>query len=152
MKRFGALTVAVAMTVVACGGSDETVAEREVEVAAVDDGVVREASDDVPVVNGCRIEPQTQCPGANLSGANLFGANLRDANLSGAKLNRAFLEGANLEGANLSRAEVVWADLSGANLRRANLRGANLTWTNLPWDVQFCNTTMSDGSVRNDNC
>lgn len=92
------MTVAVAMTVAACGGSNETVVEPDVEVEAVDD-VVREAGDDVLAINGCRIEPNTVCPRANLSGANLSGANLRGADLRWANLIDADLSEANLWGA-----------------------------------------------------
>lgn len=124
------------MTVAACGGSDDTGAEPDVEVEAVGNGVVREAGADFQVVNGCRIGPYTRCPGAYLPSANLSGADLRNADLSGA----------NLSGSNLS-----YADLSGANLRRANLSGANLSDAELS-GARFCNTIMPDVSVRNDGC
>jgi hypothetical protein len=54
------------------------------------------------VVNGCRIEPKTSRPHANLTGAKL-----REANLSGA----------NLPGADLSGAGLMYANLSGADIR-----------------------------------
>lgn len=41
------------------------------------------------VVNGCRIAPKTQCPGADLRHADLKAANLAGANLTGADLRRA---------------------------------------------------------------
>lgn len=133
MKRLGALTVAVAMTLAACGGSDDTVAEPDVEVEAVDDdGALRLAGGDVQVINGCRIEWGTSCPLSNLSGADLSGADLRRAGLSGADLSGANLNGANLMNANLTGVNFEYANLTGANLRgarldRANLRTANLT-------------------------
>src|SRR5918996_1761239 len=69
-----------------------------------------------PEINGCRIEPQTTCPGADLAGADLFAADLHGADLSGA----------NLAGAELELADLRGADLSGANLEGARLAGAKL--------------------------
>ncbi len=115
----------------------------------------------VRVVNGCRIEPWTQCAwgrlsgaalsGANLRGANLTAASLSDANLSGADLSGAHLGGAGLLGANLSGADLSGADLTNASLTYANLSGANLsgayltgaTWT----DGRKC-ASRSVGSCR----
>ncbi len=72
MKRIGALAVAAAMALVACGSDDAAVEEPAVEVdEADDDGVMRLAGGDVKVVNGCRIEPKTRCRGADLSGTDL---------------------------------------------------------------------------------
>ena len=48
------------------------------------------------VVNGCRIEPATNCAFARLEAADLAGADLSDASLHG-----AVMTGANLRGANL---------------------------------------------------
>jgi hypothetical protein len=82
MKRISVFAVVAAMTLVACGSDDATVGEPVVEVDGTDDdGVMRLAGGDVKVINGCRIEPNTQCPRADLSGANLAGAELRGANL-----------------------------------------------------------------------
>ena len=141
MKRIGVLAIAVAMTVAACGGSDDTVVEPDVEVEAVDGGVVREAGGDVQVIDGCRIEPRTQCQGAYLRAADL-----RGANLSGADLRRANLGDADLSGAILGD-----ADLSSANLWGADLTGADLSWADLTGAL-ICDTSMPDGSVRNDSC
>ena len=44
-------------------------------------------------INGCMIEPFTDCSGADLSGADLTGAYLMGANLSGADLTGAILTG-----------------------------------------------------------
>jgi hypothetical protein len=97
-------------------------------------------------INGCVIEPYTECEGANLSRANLSlanlslanltGANLTEANLGYANLGSASLDGANLGSANLSSAilssaNLRFANLSRANLSRANLYGANLSYANL---------------------
>ena len=144
------------MTVAACGGSSETAPEPDVEVEAVDGGVVREAGGDVRVNDGCRIEPRTQCPGANLSRTNLEGVFLIEADLSGANLRGSLLTGADLSAANLSGAILWGANLSDADLSNANLTGADLTGADLRRaglsGTQFCNTTMPDGTVRNDNC
>ena len=75
------------------------------------------------------------CEKCDLSEANLWG-NLKEANLKEAYLSEANLFEADLTGANLTR-----ADLEGAKLIAADLAG-----------VKFCNTTMPDGSVNNDNC
>ncbi|MCF8527046.1 MAG: pentapeptide repeat-containing protein [Candidatus Nanopelagicales bacterium] len=74
----------------------------------VEDGVV--------IWNGCRIEPRTSCPGADLRGANLNGEYLMDANL----------EGANLQGASLTFTDLTRANLSSANLRFANFAHATM--------------------------
>jgi len=88
------------------------------------------------VINGCRIEPQTQCPGANLAGASLAGANLAGANLVIANL-----AGANLTGANLESARLEGAYIAGADLSDALLGGA--TWTDgrrcSPDSIGTCN-------------
>ena len=47
------------------------------------------AADDTLVVNGCRIEPDSHCPGANLKGANLSNQDMRRMDLSGADLSGA---------------------------------------------------------------
>ena len=72
-------------------------------------------------INGCKIEPATDCRGAILVGADLSHAELRAADLTGADLS-----GALLSGADLSHTDFVDADLSGADLSRANLVGAML--------------------------
>ena len=54
------------------------------------------------VINGCTIEANTICYGADLSDADLFEANLSNANLSGANLSGANLYAANLYAANLT--------------------------------------------------
>lgn len=93
----------------------------------------------------------------------LRGANVSGANLEGAVLEEVDLRGANLSGVNLQGARGS-VDLRGANLRDANLSGAQLgpmMWMMMrgwrpflpeSWGTILCNTTMSDGSVRNDQC
>ncbi len=51
-----------------------------------------------------------------------------------------------LHGANLIGANLIGANLKNANLKNANLISANLTGAN------FCNTTMPDGSINNEDC
>ncbi len=63
---------------------------------------------------------------------------------------------ADLAGRNLSKARLRGADLWGAILIGADLRGAKLNGVVLDFadleQAKFCNTTMSDGSIRNDDC
>lgn len=102
--------------------------------AAAQNGTVGGGAAAAKVVNGCRIGPGAQCPGADLRGANLSdadlsGANLDGADLSGAILDRTHLEGASLRSARLSGAK-LHSYLSKADLRDANLAGANLFFAN----------------------
>jgi len=124
-------------------------------------------------INGCRIEPDTQCPGADLANADLGAITAgghhvarRAADLSGGNF-----RGANFEGAYMARAELAGADLSNANFRgtnlhqsslyEANMSGADLTEADLSFaDMDdavtdgaiFCRTTMPDTSVNNSGC
>lgn len=125
MRIIGALVVAIA--VVACGGPDTVSAPEPVETTDMtdDDNVVRDAGADGQVINGCRIGPTAECPGANLSGADLSGANLEYANLYGATL-----QGADLRHASLGQANLGDADLSGTKLQGADLGAASLSGTN----------------------
>ena len=128
------------------------------------------------VINGCTIQPNTSCPGADLRGAylpfaDLSGADLDRANLMGAALIHANLRDANLQRTSLGLAVLGAADLTGADLRGASLTKANLAdaeLTNARLDhvdltgadmtnadttgATFCQTRMPDGSVRNDDC
>lgn len=70
--------------------------------------------DGVLVIDGCRIEPKTVCPGADLRFADLKDQNLAGADLTGAQLVRADLSDANLRGAKFDK-----ANLMGAKLQRA---------------------------------
>ena len=107
------------------------------------------------VINGCTIEPGTQCKDADLMNADLSGANLAGSDLTGANLG-----GADLTDANLSDADLNWARLYAADLSRADLTGArlwnvllnyadltdaNLTGVDLT-NFGFTHTTMPDGS------
>lgn len=102
-------------------------------------------------VNGCAIQPATQCPGADLSGANLEGADLSGANLSTTNLEGTNLSGANLSEANLSSAQIVDTDLSDADLTGANLTGATITGTNLD-GATLCGTIRTDGTTDDTSC
>jgi pentapeptide repeat protein len=86
------------------------------------------------VVNGCKIEPGTRCPGADLQRANLRGADLTRANLTGAKLQRA---------------DLTDADLTGATLFEANLQGA--TGGNAR-EGKMCKTYLPDHELNNRDC
>ena len=87
--------------------------------------------DDTLIINGCRIEPGTQCPGVDLAGADLSNADLSEAVLSGANLQGVVLRHAKLGNANLAGAQLMQADLARADLRHANLRGSDMTGANL---------------------
>jgi uncharacterized protein YjbI with pentapeptide repeats len=137
------------------------------------------AQADPLVINGCVIEPGTDCThvgnglkykdlsyadlsGANLSGLSLHGSSLVGANLSGANLSNAefdmsVLSNANLSGADLTNAYFTLSTVSGANLEGAILTNVNLRHAEGAASVnlegaQFCNTTLPDGSIRNDHC
>ena len=127
LARLGVLSVVV-IALAGCGGSDGPES-----------------------VNGCAIEPATQCPSVDFTGANLEGADLSGANLSGANLTDTNLSGADLASANLAGAQIVDADLSGADLTRANLTGATITGTNLD-DAVLCGTTRTDGTTDDTSC
>lgn len=49
-----------------------------------------------PVINGCILQPWTDCSSVNLTGANLAGVDLAAANLSQATFDQAALVGINL--------------------------------------------------------
>ncbi len=88
----------------------------------------------VRVINGCRLEPGTQCPGVQIIGADLSGINVEGANFAGANFGKSNLNGANLQRANfeggaLGSVSLYGTDLRGANLRRVKLGGAKLTFT-----------------------
>ena len=91
-------------------------------------------------INGCTIQPSTQCPGVNLSGAKITSQHLEGANLQGADLSYADLTNTHLTGVNL-----YGANLTGTNLDRAHLLNADLDATiglTLPQlhEAYLCNT------------
>lgn len=80
----------------------------------------------VKIINGCRIEVGTQCPGVYLQHADLSGANLAGANLSFADLRRANLldtdlTNSTLIGAQLNQARLFYTDLTEADLTSATV-------------------------------
>ena len=93
---------------------------------------------------------------ASLREADLFGAKLSRADLSEAELVEVNLIEADLSQTNLINANLIGTDLWGAILIGADLRGAKLNGAVLDYadleQVKFCNTAMSDGSIRNDDC
>lgn len=108
-------------------------------------------SDGPETVNGCVIEPSTQCPSADLSGADLEGADLSRASLGGANLEGTNLSGATLTEADLSGAQIIDADLSDADLTSANLTNATITGTDLD-GATLCGTIRTDGTVDDTSC
>ncbi len=106
-------------------------------------------------VNGCDIEPFSNCPGAVISFSHLSGADLSYANLTGAVITGADLVSATLFGADLSFTDLVGTNLSFSNLSFANLTGAGLSFARLPFadlngaDLSFAD--MDDSDLRNAN-
>lgn len=114
--------------------------------------------------------PDFLVQGANLQDADLRDADLRQADLRHADLRSAFLgdgEDEDTFGAILSEADMRDADLRSADLRNADLsfvdlRSANLSGANLHnaylddgtrlEGATFCETTLPDGTVNNDDC
>lgn len=82
--------------------------------------------DGVLVINGCRIEPETQCPGVDLRHADLSGRNLFRANFRGALLSRAQFDDANLKFVNFDGADLTGASFHRAFLQRSTARGADM--------------------------
>jgi hypothetical protein len=118
------------------------------------------------VVHGCVIQPFTSCLNEVLAGADLPGAALHHADLRGASVNYANLTGADLSWAQLGTTDLGHANLTnanmvhsfpieaffwGTNLTGADLTGADMSGAHLGGAI-FCDTTMPDGSVRNDDC
>lgn len=136
----GSVLLAGVLMVAACGGSDSS---QEAEVT-------RGAAGAVKVINGCALEPNTQCPGVDLSRANLSGSTL------GGEPTGIDLTGANLSGANLTGADFYQTSLRGANLSGADLSGADFTEARLGavelMGAKTCNTIMPSGWVNNDDC
>ena len=98
-------------------------------------------------INGCVIEPNTQCEGVDLSGAYLFNANLSGANLKGANLSKANMQGANLSGANLEGANLNDTTAQQVNFEGANVTNARAVSTNL------IHATCPGGQLaRNNRC
>lgn len=90
-------------------------------------------ADGVLVINGCRLEPKTSCPGvdlrhADLSGLDLFGANFRGAKLARADFTDTNLKFANLDGADLKGATLVRAFMQKSKARGADMRAANFEY------------------------
>ena len=124
-------------------------------------------------INGCRIEPDTQCPGVDLEGADLgaitagshhvarraadlSGGNFKGANFEGAYMARVELDGAdlsdvNFRGTNLHQSSLFEADLSGADLTDADLGFADMEDAVIDGAI-FCRTTMPDTSVNSSGC
>ncbi len=106
-------------------------------------------------VNGCDIEPFSNCPGAVISFARLSGVDLSYANLTGAVITGTDLVSATLFGADLSFTDLVGTNLSFSDLSFANLTGAGLSFARLPFanlngaDLSFAD--LDDSDLRNAN-
>ncbi len=106
-------------------------------------------------VNGCDIEPFSNCPGAVISFSHLSGVDLSYANLTGAVITGADLVSATLFGVDLSFTDLVGTNLSFSDLSFANLTGAGLSFARLPFanlngaDLSFAD--LDDSDLRNAN-
>ena len=81
------------------------------------------------------------CHGCDLSQVDLSNIYLEESKLDGANFRGANLVGAWLTGASLRYADFSESNLDGAACDRVDLQGA-----------KFCNTTMPDGSINNQDC
>ena len=78
-------------------------------------------------VDGCELEPNVSCNGANLSGTDLSYLNLTDASFKRADFTDSFLAYADLTDVKLLSADLTDADLSNATLIGTNFKRADLT-------------------------
>ena len=77
-------------------------------------------------------------------------ADLTNASLQHAEMYQVHLNEASLINASLQHAELIWVELTRANLTDAHLERAILTEIQDLNGAFFNNTTMPDGSIRND--
>lgn len=82
-------------------------------------------------INGCVIQPNTDCSGKRLVAADLHGADLSGANFTGADLSYANLNGANLTNANFTRARAWYTNMQSANLTGANMENSSFANLNV---------------------
>ena len=87
--------------------------------------------DDVKTINGCKLEPASNCAGMDLRKADLSNMDLRKINFDGANLAGANLRHAQLDLSTFEKANLADANLTRASLQQASLRGANLDNTKL---------------------
>lgn len=135
MKTAATIMCVAALLLASCGNDDTATPAEDVQRQAGADTLIS--------VDGCRIEPGTACPSADLAGVNLSGANLGYAFLAGSDFT-----GSNLTGVNLSGASLESVDFTRANLTGTNFTGADITYAEFT-GATFSNTIMPDGSVRN---
>jgi len=123
-------------------------------------------------VGNCLIQANSDCAGADLTnidlgsttvgrdiirkGAKLKGINLEEATVVNGRFVETILEGANFSGANLQGTDFTGAglfqvDFTGADLTDVTFHQADTDEANFEGAV-FCNTTMKDGTVRNEGC
>lgn len=138
-----------ALFLTGCGGSNS-------DTAVVVDGeqtedVARSAAGGVKVINGCALQPNTQCPGADLRRADLSGVSILTGEPTGIDLTGANLRGADLRGADLYQTSLRGADLSDADLSGADLTEAITTGADFS-RAKYCNTVTPAGLVNNDDC
>lgn len=84
-------------------------------------------------INGCNLQPGTQCPGANLRNAQINGADLSRANLAGAHFdgaqigNNTRFTDANLNGAFFTNAVIAFVYLDNIRATNANFDGVAMS-------------------------
>jgi hypothetical protein len=88
------------------------------------------------------------------SDCDLRGANLDGVDISGADLRSATLRGVSLRNTTMTNADLRWASLRHANFGTfGSLLGFEIGWDKADLKgAKFCNTTMPDGTIRNDDC
>ncbi len=96
------------------------------------------------VIDGCKVQPLTQCPGKNFSKQDLHGANFGGANLRAANFT-----GANLAGTNFAGSDLEGALFTNANLTKANLDGSDIWYADMTGTI-FSETTCPSGNVVTD--
>ncbi len=81
-----------------------------------------QADEDQPLaINGCVIQPDSNCAGADLRGADLSNQDMRKMNLAGADLTDA-----NLQESKLSEANLGNATMTGTRRHYATFQGTNM--------------------------
>jgi uncharacterized protein YjbI with pentapeptide repeats len=141
MKRAGTVVSAVLALVVALGAGGAQAAVKPLTVKTFDPfwPLVERRYEPPPapgaVVGGCKLEPGTDCPAAelaehgkvfDLSGVDLGAANLRRAGLR-VKLNGASLAASSLQGADLNGTDAAALTAPFANFEKADLGGFQST-------------------------
>lgn len=109
------------------------------------------ANNDNRTADGSFALAGVQMSGEDLRGIDFSGADLSNANLDDSNLFRVEMTGANCRGATFRGAYLQYTKLVGADLTHADFTGADMQGTRTR-EATFCNTTMPDGTINNDDC